>query len=111
MLSEVPEIVPPVAHEDAGHVYHLYVVRLSDRDAVLEKLSARGIGAGVHYPIPLHEQAAYRYLDLEPDALSVTHKTAETVLSLPMFPELTRGQAERVANSLCDIVTVARGAG
>jgi dTDP-4-amino-4,6-dideoxygalactose transaminase len=85
---------------DARHVYHLYVVELEERDRVRGALTAAGIGAGVHYPLPLHEQPAFAYLGYPADALPATSRAARRVLSLPIYPEITRTQVERVANAL-----------
>ena len=99
-LAGLPGITIPAADGDARHVSHLHVVRLGDRDGVLEKLRQGGIGAGVHYPLPLHEQPALRHLGMAPDDLPETHKAAGEVISLPMYPELTEDQVERVVAAL-----------
>ncbi len=85
---------------DCRHVYHLYVIRVPDRDGVLEKLNAAGIRAGMHYPVPLHMQKAFAWLGVPKGSLPVTEKAAAEVLSLPLYPELTEGQARRVAEAL-----------
>jgi dTDP-4-amino-4,6-dideoxygalactose transaminase len=97
-------IVCPTAHRDAEHVFHLYVIEVEDRDRVLEGLQRRGIGAGVHYPVPLHEQPAFKDRGHRPDDFPVTAATARRILSLPIFPELTRAQAERVAANVIELV-------
>jgi dTDP-4-amino-4,6-dideoxygalactose transaminase len=84
----------------AHHVYHLYVVQVEDRDRVRSALAAAGIGAGVHYPLPLHEQPAFAYLGYAADALPATSRAAKRVLSLPIYPEITPAQIERVASAL-----------
>lgn len=89
-----------VCRSEAEHVHHLYVVMVDARDQVLSGLAAHGIAAGVHYPVPLHEQPAYAHLAIAPSALPVTHDVARRVLSLPMFPELRRDQVERIVRSL-----------
>ena len=80
----------------AEPVWHLYVVRSGQRDALLEHLNRSGIGAGVHYPVPLHLQPAYADLGYQPGALPVTETVAATCLSLPLYPEMTEAQQERV---------------
>jgi len=90
----------PVEKENTQHVYHLFVVRVAQRDAVLEKLKAQGVEAGVHYPIPLHLQPAYQYLGYEKGDFPATEKVAGTVLSLPMYPELADAQIEYVVEAL-----------
>ena len=94
----------PKTHPEAEHVFHLYVVQLEERDKVRQFLNENGIGAGVHYPVPLHEQPALAYLGMKPDDLPVTSKVGKTVLSLPIFPEMTKAQAERVASTLIKAV-------
>jgi dTDP-4-amino-4,6-dideoxygalactose transaminase len=85
---------------DAEHVFHLYVVQVEDRDRVLGGLNRDGIGAGVHYPIPVHEQPAYAHLNVKPEALPATHGAARRILSLPIYAEMTQNQAARVADTL-----------
>lgn len=104
LLSGQNGIVRPVTDPRATSVFHLYVVQLEDRDRVRDVLNAAGIGAGVHYPVPVHEQPAFRHLGIEPDALPVTSRVAKRVLSLPIYPEITRAQVERVASTLIDAV-------
>jgi len=82
------------------HVYHLYVVRLQQRDAWRERLTEAGVQTGVHYPIPVHLQPAYRDLGYAAGAFPVCERAAGEVLSLPMFPELTAAQIGEVALAL-----------
>jgi dTDP-4-amino-4,6-dideoxygalactose transaminase len=84
------------------HVYHLFVVRLrrADRDRVLKALHEAGVGAGVHYPIPIHLQGAYADLGLGPGAFPVVEQAARQILSLPVYPEMTRGQVTEVVAHL-----------
>ena len=104
LLADTPTIVRPAVADAARHVYHLYVVQVDARDAVLEGLRERGIGAGVHYPVPLHEQPAYAHLGLAPGDLPETARAARRIISLPIYPELSRSQAERVAAALIEAV-------
>lgn len=90
----------PRARPDSRHVYHLYVVRLRDRDGWRARLSAAGVQTGVHYPIPVHLQPAYRDLGHAEGAFPVCEAAAREVLSLPMFPELTDAQIAHVASVL-----------
>jgi dTDP-4-amino-4,6-dideoxygalactose transaminase len=78
----------------------LYVVRVSNRDALLSRLAAVGVGTGIHYPIPLHRQKAYRSFGYETVVLSNAEGLASEILSLPMFPNLTLQQQERVVNEI-----------
>jgi dTDP-4-amino-4,6-dideoxygalactose transaminase len=75
-------------------------VRVPHRDEVVGKLNADGIGAQIHYPIPLHLQGAFRGLGLGEGTFPVAEKAAREILSLPMFPEITADQQERVVASL-----------
>jgi dTDP-4-amino-4,6-dideoxygalactose transaminase len=78
--------------------YHLYVIRVKDRDARLARLHAAGIGAGIHYPIPVHRLDAYRAL--ASDRFPEADAWAAECLSLPLYPELTEAQVERVVAAL-----------
>jgi dTDP-4-amino-4,6-dideoxygalactose transaminase len=80
------------------HVFHLYVIRSKRRDELLARLQASGVGAGIHYPIPLHRQAAFR--DLAPVILPHSDAAATEILSLPLFPELRDEQIEFVAEQV-----------
>lgn len=94
----------PVTRTGAEHVFHLYVVEVEDRERVRQHMSAKGIGVGVHYPVPLHEQPALAYLNLAPGDLPVTSRISKRILSLPIYPEMSRSQAERVAATLIEAV-------
>ena len=101
LLSDL-DLVLPYEPEHVRAVYHLFVVRLEgsllqERDALREHLQARGISTGIHYPIPLHLQPAYRHLGYREGDFPITEECARQVLSLPMYPELTRAQIEEVA--------------
>ncbi|MCC6473560.1 MAG: DegT/DnrJ/EryC1/StrS family aminotransferase [Burkholderiales bacterium] len=90
----------PAAAPGAAHVYHQYVVRTPRRDALRDFLDARGIATMIHYPMPVHLQSAYRARAPLLEELVLTEAMASEVLSLPMYPELTDGQVERVAEAL-----------
>ncbi|MDP6781823.1 MAG: DegT/DnrJ/EryC1/StrS family aminotransferase [Alphaproteobacteria bacterium] len=105
LLGGQDSITLPRVNEDAAHVFHLYVVQIENRDGVLKMLNEQGIGAGVHYPVPLHEQPVFAHLGYVSDDLPVTAAVAQRVLSLPLFPEMTRNQAERVAEALIAAVS------
>ncbi|MBY0335839.1 MAG: DegT/DnrJ/EryC1/StrS family aminotransferase [Acetobacteraceae bacterium] len=92
---------PPVRRDGAGHVFHLYVLRHPKRDAIMEALKAQGIGTGIHYPVPVHEQGAYAgRTALGPAGCAETSRAAKEVFSLPMYPELTDEQVDRVCDAL-----------
>ena len=92
----------PYEPEHVRAVYHLYVIRVRERDALLTHLNGRGIGAGIHYPIPLHLQPVYRQLGYGRGAFPLAEEATDHMLSLPMYPELTRGQIEEVAASVLE---------
>jgi len=93
--------VPPLRRAGAGHVFHQYVLRVPERAAVMARLRAEGIATAIHYPQPVHLQPAYRgRTALGPAGCAETARAAEEVMSLPMFPELTDAQVERVCEAL-----------
>ncbi len=99
-LAHIGECATPSVCDEAHHVYHQYVVQVSHRDALQPKLRERGIQTGIHYPIPVHEQPAYRHLVAGPESLPVTHELCGRILSLPIYPEITDEMVERVATEL-----------
>ncbi|MCA1565428.1 MAG: DegT/DnrJ/EryC1/StrS family aminotransferase [Acidobacteria bacterium] len=84
----------------ARHIYHLYVVQTDERDALQKHLTAAGVQTGIHYPVPIHLQPAYASLGHRAGDFPVAEREAARVLSLPMFPELTGEQIERVAEAV-----------
>ena len=99
LLAGGPVETPWVA-PDVEPVYHLYVVRTPERDALMAHLAAQGVGTLVHYPTPTHLQDAYRGLGLGPGALPQAEAAAREVLSLPMYPELTDAEVAQVAQAV-----------
>ncbi len=96
------EVTLPSVDPRANPAWHLYVIRTPMRDALLEHLQTLGIGAGVHYPVPLHEQPAYAHLGYASADLPVTAAVARTCLSLPLFPEMTDEQQDRVVAAVTE---------
>jgi dTDP-4-amino-4,6-dideoxygalactose transaminase len=94
--------LPVEASWTVEHVYHLFVVELrrARRDEVLEALQRRGIGCGIHYPIPIHLQGAYADLGLGPGRFPAVEAAARRILSLPIYPEMSREQVDEVALAL-----------
>lgn len=90
----------PFESPNVRHVYHLYVIRTTRRDTVLEHLKSKGVGAGIHYPIPLHRQPAYLKQGYGDVSLPITEQIAGEIISLPMYPELSREQIEYVTRVL-----------
>lgn len=102
----LPEgVVQPVELLGCEHVYHLYVVRVPERDAVRAQLSAAGVGTGIHYPVPIHRQPAYAGAANAARSLPSTEAAAGEILSLPMFPGLDREQVEAVVSELHRAIT------
>lgn len=93
-------VARPVEMPYGRHVYHLYVVRSPQRDALRAHLAARGVGTGIHYPAPVHLQPAYAALGYRPGALPVTERLAREVLSLPLYPELGEAAIAYVAEAM-----------
>jgi dTDP-4-amino-4,6-dideoxygalactose transaminase len=98
LLKSIPGIIIPFEPEWSKAVYHLYVIRVKNRDALQKKLSDQGISAGLHYPVPLHQQKAYTCLNCKTGDFPVTESVAAEILSLPMFPGLTEEQVQRIVN-------------
>ena len=93
----------PVALEHNRHVYHVYAIRTSNRQAVQESLQAQGVQSGIHYPTPVHLLAAHEDLGYRRGQFPNAELAANEVLSLPMFPELTEAQTAEVANALMSV--------
>lgn len=94
----------PVVMPYGYHVYHIYAVRVSDRATLQQKLADQGIQTGIHYPIPVHLQAAYSDLGYKPGDFPQTELASQEVLSLPMYPELTAEQVGTVVQSLSNLL-------
>ncbi|HLF18316.1 MAG TPA: DegT/DnrJ/EryC1/StrS family aminotransferase [Candidatus Omnitrophota bacterium] len=100
MLLEQLDVIVPYVAEYAKHVYHLYVIRVKDRQRVLDVLAKEEISAGIHYPIPLHLQKAYQHLGYSKGSFPVAERCAQEILSLPMFPEMIDKEVYKVASTL-----------
>ena len=87
-------------------IYHLYVVRTADREGLMEHLKTAGIGSGIHYPIPLHLQKAYAAMNYRKGDFPVTEKAAAEIVSLPMFPQLTAAQQDRVVEEILNFTSM-----
>jgi dTDP-4-amino-4,6-dideoxygalactose transaminase len=99
MLADT-EVITPYEAPNVRHVYHLYVIRVPRRDAMLEHLRSHGVEAGLHYPIPVHRQPAYLKQGYGGVSLPITERLAGEVISLPMYPELTNEQLEYVVQTV-----------
>jgi dTDP-4-amino-4,6-dideoxygalactose transaminase len=100
LLADVPSIELPRTLPGNEHVWHLYVVRVPRRDQVLDRLQADGIGAGIHYPVPLHLHGALSHLGYKAEDFPESEKAAGEILSLPLYPHITEEQQARVAAAL-----------
>jgi dTDP-4-amino-4,6-dideoxygalactose transaminase len=96
----VPEEAPY-----ARHIYHVYALRVQNRDTVMNSLGEKGIGCGIHYPVPIHLTNAYKFLGLGRGSLPMAEQCAEEFLSLPMFPELTQEQIEYVCSEIKSLLS------
>ena len=99
------DVVTPYEEEYARHVYHLYVVRIKERDKVYKFLQEKDIACGIHYPLPLHLQRAYHHLEYKEGDFPVAEECAKEVISLPIYPELKKDQIKYVAETLKEGLT------
>jgi dTDP-4-amino-4,6-dideoxygalactose transaminase len=95
----------PVEMAGNKHVYHLFVVQVERRDELLEFLKTKDVSCGIHYPVPIHLQEAYRQLGLREGSFPVTEKTTRKLLSLPMYPELTEEQIDYTCLCIREFLT------
>jgi len=105
LLADLKDaIVVPMEASWTKGVYHLYVVRVQDREAFQARLAEAGIGTGIHYPIPLHLQKAYENLNYKKSDFPVTERVAAEIVSLPMFPQMTNEQLSEVAAKVRELL-------
>jgi dTDP-4-amino-4,6-dideoxygalactose transaminase len=104
LLKSVPGVTVPYEPQWSKAVYHLYIVRVQNREAVQKSLGEKGISTGLHYPVPLHLQKAYSNLGYKKGDFPATEKAAGEILSLPMFPSLTEENVRLVADALLDFI-------
>ncbi|MDD5155030.1 MAG: DegT/DnrJ/EryC1/StrS family aminotransferase, partial [Candidatus Omnitrophica bacterium] len=103
-FREMEGVTVPYVADYAQHVYHIYAIRVKDRDAVVSALAKEGIGVLVHYPIPLHLQEVYKNLEYKSGDFPVAEKLSAEVISLPMYPHLKEEQIISVTNVLKRII-------
>ena len=99
-LSGIAGIVPPFELDRSRAVYHLYVIKNQDRDALATHLTSQGVATGLHYPLPVHLQKCYSEWSYAAGALPATERVAAEILSLPMFPGLTCEQQQRAVRAI-----------
>jgi dTDP-4-amino-4,6-dideoxygalactose transaminase len=103
-LAGIPGVRLPEETPGTEHVYHLYVVRLADRERVGKALGQLGIATGVHYPAPIHRLKAYEHLNLGPGSFPASETICSHILSLPMYPEMGREEVDAVARALRQVM-------
>jgi len=106
LLANTEGLLTPVEADYARHIYHIYAVRLENRDALMSDLAQKDIGCGIHYPVPIHLQEAYRFLGHKRGSFPVAERCAKELVSLPMFAELTPGQIEQVCREIRSFLRV-----
>ncbi len=105
LFADVKDVVIlPLEASWTNDVYHLYVVRVQGREALQARLVEAGIGTGIHYPIPLHQQKAYQHLGYKTGDFPVTERVAREIVSLPMFPQLSHSQQDEVVTAVKEFV-------
>lgn len=100
LLSVADSIVTPQTHPNVKHVFHLYVVRVVNREGLRKSLEEKGISTGIHYPTPLPLLPAYKYLNHKPSDFPVAYEYKDQILSLPMYPELMDSQVKYIVDSI-----------
>jgi dTDP-4-amino-4,6-dideoxygalactose transaminase len=100
LLAGLPSVTLPVTLAGNEHAWHLYVIRVPRRDDVLKRLNDAGIGAGIHYPVPIHLQGAFKHLGHGKGDFPVAEKAAAEILTLPVYPGITALQQARVVDEL-----------
>jgi len=99
-LAKFPLMLPK-RRTDSTHVFHQYVIRVAERDVLRDWLHAAGIGTGIHYPLPVHLQPAYRgRLATGPSGLGVTERAVRQILSLPMYPQMSEEMIDRIITQI-----------
>lgn len=104
LLADVEGVITPTEIDGVHAVYHQYTVRVEERDAVQQRLKDAGVGTAVYYPVPLHEQEVHAGLGYAHGDFPKSEEAARTALSLPMFPELTHDQQDRVVEALAKAI-------
>ncbi|MCE5265991.1 MAG: DegT/DnrJ/EryC1/StrS family aminotransferase [Deltaproteobacteria bacterium] len=100
LLAPVKQVITPVEADYAKHVFHIYAIRIKERDRLMAHLAGKGISCGIHYPVPVHLQKAYQSLGLGEGSFPVAERCAAEFLSLPMYAELTSEQIRFVADEI-----------
>ncbi len=104
-LADVP-VKTPKETDSVEHVYHVYQIQLPDRDALFEKMTQRGIGVNIHYPVPMHLHKGFAYLQHDKGNFPIAEDVAAQTLSLPCYPGITEEQLMYVVNTLKELLRV-----
>ena len=104
LFQGLGEVDPPFEATYGRHVFHIYSIQVRERNEIMRLLQEKGIGCGIHYPVPIHLQEAYRGLGYGEGAFPVSERTCAEFISLPMFPELTETQVNMVVDSVRESV-------
>ncbi len=100
LLQDIPEVKGPKLRPGSSHIFHIYCLRVKDREKLIDYLKAQGIATNIHYPIALPYLPAYSYLKHQPEDFPVAYKYQNEILSLPMYPELTDEQIIFISDSI-----------
>jgi dTDP-4-amino-4,6-dideoxygalactose transaminase len=100
LLREIPGLTVPYEGQGCRSIYHVYALRASRRDALLDHLRSKGIGASIHYPLPVHQQPAYAFMNLPTGSYPRAEALSQEEISLPIYPEMTNGQIDEVVAAI-----------
>lgn len=103
LLKNIPEISLPIS-QDSKHVFYSYIIRTENRDQLQKYLEENGILTLIHFPIPLHLQKVHKNLGYKLNDFPITEKYANEILSLPMFPELTKSEIKYIAEKIKEFI-------
>lgn len=104
LLADVDEVITPYESETNKHVYHIYPIRVKQRDLLLEELKKKGVYCGIHYPVPIHLTNAYESLGYSQGSFPVAEQCSSELLSLPMYAELNEDQIHSVVSALKELI-------
>jgi len=104
-LNNVPGVIVPTTKKGRTHVFQTFAVRVPDRDAICDAMKEKGVSVLIHYPIPIHLQEAYADLEYKKGDFPVSEKVADEILSLPIFPHISKEQIDHVCASLKELCT------
>jgi dTDP-4-amino-4,6-dideoxygalactose transaminase len=104
LLAGFEQVITPTIADGNTHVWHLYVIRVGDRDRVVKELNAQGVGAAIHYPTPIHQLEAFAGFGFDASAYPRATAYAPEIMSLPIYPGITEAQQQRVVDTLRDVL-------